>query len=380
MTAPPEAFSHLNLYDVLHSLPEGVTLADVEGHIVFSNDAADRILGVGAPSDATPEEWADHYGVYRPDGVTPFPADAYPLVRALDGETPRDVEMLIRNPAHPEGAIISVSGRPLFDTEGAIIGAAVVFRDVTSLRRVQAELEVSVQELRAAQAGKDELVAFVVHDLKGPLTAITSICDLLTRGALHDTEQVLEDVQTIKESAWRLNRMVIDLLDIQMAQDGALQPEWKDVDVQELLAEVARAVSSRSTKLASRVVLEVPTPLTLRGDRSLLFRLLMNLADNCMKYGPAEGEIRLSGRAAGDGSILLSVRDQGPGVPEALRERIFEKYSLVERDEGRRVEDSRGLGLRFCRVVTEAHGGRIWVEDAEPSGARFCVELPLAGA
>jgi signal transduction histidine kinase len=374
----PEAFSPLNLYNVLHSLPEGVTLADVDGRIVFSNDAADRILGVGVPPDAVPEQWAEHYGVFRADGVTPFSAGEYPLVRALAGETPRDVEMLIRNPARPEGAVISVSGRPLFDVERKIIGAAVVFRDVTRLRRMQTELEEKVQELRAAQAGKDELVAFVVHDLKGPLTAITTICELLTRDALHETDQVLEDVQAIKESAWRLNRMVIDLLDIQMAQDGALEPAWKDVDLHELMAEVVRAVSSRSTTSPGRIAFDVPKPLMLRGDRSLLFRLLMNLVDNCIKYGPPEGEIRLSGRASGDGGVLLSVRDQGPGVPEALRERIFEKYSLVERDDGRRAEDSRGLGLRFCHVVAEAHGGRIWVEDAEPSGARFCVDLPPA--
>lgn len=69
------------------------------------------------------------------------------------------------------------------------------------------------------------------------------------------------------------------------------------------------------------------------------------------------------------------MRDEGPGVPEHLRDRIFEKYAKVEREEGCRSRDSRGLGLRFCRVVAEAHGGRIWVEDAEPTGARFCLEL-----
>lgn len=165
MTPTPEAFSRLDLYTVLHSLPSGVTLANTEGRIVFSNQAADRILGVAKSADASPDEWADHYGVFLPDGETPFPTDQYPLVRALNGEEVHDVEMLIRNPTHPDGALISTSGQQLFDVDATPIGAAVVFRDVTELRRIQLL--------------KDELAAFIVHDLKNPLTAIIGTCDLI---------------------------------------------------------------------------------------------------------------------------------------------------------------------------------------------------------
>jgi len=77
----PDDFSRINLYTVLHGLPEGVTLANAEGRIVFSNEAADRILGTTAATEAVPDEWASHYGVFLPDGSTPFPTDQYPLVR-----------------------------------------------------------------------------------------------------------------------------------------------------------------------------------------------------------------------------------------------------------------------------------------------------------
>lgn len=113
---------------LLDSLGEGVTLATQDGRIVFSNEAADRILGVEA-TDAPPQAWAEHYGVFLLDGETPFPTDGYPLVRALSGEESDGVEMLIRNPNIPEGAIISVTGRPLRDAAGEIVGAAVVRRD-----------------------------------------------------------------------------------------------------------------------------------------------------------------------------------------------------------------------------------------------------------
>ena len=373
MPLMPEIFSRLNLYDVLHSLPDGVTLADAEGRIIFSNAAADRILGTTAATDASSDEWSAHYGVFLLDGSTPFPTSEYPLLRALCGEHPHDVEMLVRNEARPDGAIISVSGRPLFADE-SIIGAAVVFRDVTRLRRVQAELERTVEELTTAQKAKDELAAFLIHDLKSPLTAITGLCDLITVDNLHDKEQVIDDVQTIKESAWRLNGMVVDLLDIQMAEDGALDIDASELVLAEMLEHVAESAGRFARARGHRIEVDCEPDVSLVADPDLLYRLVMNLVDNCFKYGPEGGGIWLTGKTKEGGPVVITVRDEGPGVPAELRERIFEKYSLIERDQGR-VKDSRGLGLRFCGVVAEAHGGRIWVEDAEPRGARFCVEL-----
>lgn len=112
------------------------------------------------------------------------------------------------------------------------------------------------------------------------------------------------------------------------------------------------------------------------ADRPLIIRLVVNLIDNCVKYGPPDGKIWLEASHEGRETVRLCVADEGPGVPEDLREKVFEKYARVERVAGSRSAESRGLGLRFCKVVADAHGGRIWVEDREPKGARFCVELP----
>ena len=116
MPLMPEIFSRLNLYNVLHCLPDGVTLADAEGRIIFSNAAADRILGTTAATDASSDEWSAHYGVFLLDGATPFPTSEYPLLRALGGEHPHDVEMVVRNETRPDGAIISVSDDPSSQT------------------------------------------------------------------------------------------------------------------------------------------------------------------------------------------------------------------------------------------------------------------------
>jgi len=357
-----EAFSRLHLYSVLDSLPYGVTLANAEGRIVFSNDAADEILGVEADPGAIPDAWAERYGAFLPDGETPFPTEEYPLIRALKGERPHGVEMIIRNPARPEGAVISVSGQQLLDSDGTPIGAAVVFEDVTELRRTQAQ--------------KHELIAFIVHDIRSPLTSIVTTCDLISMDGADET--LADDVRSIRRAAWRVHHMAQDLLDLCVAEDSELPLERTTVGVADLLRDVREVASDRVGRRAAERIQagHVDPSLEVHADHGLLLRAMMNLVDNCVKYGPSDGTIRLEAAGGGRGTVVLRVRDQGPGVPEHLRERIFDKYAKAEREEGARSSGSRGLGLRFCRVVAQAHGGRIWVEDAEPRGASFSLELP----
>lgn len=219
-----------------------------------------------------------------------------------------------------------------------------------------------------------------MHDLKSPLTTIIATCDLIATDH-GDDKTLLEDVLSVRSAAQRINRMVLDLLDTRMAEDGALEPARSHVDVGGLLEEVRDAALGRmGTRDPRRVLIGGAEGLSVHADRDLLFRAVVNLLDNCVKYGPDDGRIWIEATPTESATRLIAVRDEGPGVPEHLRDSIFEKYARVEREEGYRARDSRGLGLRFCRVVAEAHGGRIWVEDAEPIGARFCLELPTDDA
>jgi EAL domain-containing protein (putative c-di-GMP-specific phosphodiesterase class I) len=141
---------------VIDSLGDGVTLANAEGKIVFSNKAADRIVGVAATPEP-PERWGEYYGVFQPDGSARFPTDEIPLLRALRGEDTNNVELMIRNERVPEGVVVSVTGRPIRDPQGTIVGASVVFRDITALREAERRLEASNAELLRANERLREL-------------------------------------------------------------------------------------------------------------------------------------------------------------------------------------------------------------------------------
>jgi signal transduction histidine kinase len=368
-TRPPTP-DPTRVHAALAALSEGITLADPTGRITYSNPAADRILGIG-PTAAPPEEWADHYGVFLPGTDKPFPAEDYPLVRALRREATDNVEMSIRNPGHPEGILISVSGRPVTNGGGEVTGAAVVFRDVTALREAEAELQKTVADLRAVQSQKDELIGFLVHDMKGPLTAILASANLMETDAGRSAHD-LEGLAAIAEGAQSLHRMVLDLLDIQTGADGRLEPALERIPVLPILEWVAAGARARGRMVA----VDAAEGLEVDADPELFRRVAANLLDNCEKYCEEGTPIFVSAVRDGSRGLRLTVRDEGPGVPVELREAIFEKYARLERDAGRRRGGSRGLGLRFCKVAVEAHGGRIWVEDNVPSGAAFVVELP----
>jgi PAS domain S-box-containing protein len=136
---------------VMESMGDGLVVADEHGRFLFFNPAAERILGLGL-TDAAPEEWSKHYGLFFPDGRTPFPTHDLPLTRALRGEESNQVEMFVRNPKVPDGVFISVTGRPLRDERGVLRGGVVVFRDCTGSKRSEQQLQRAVEELRQSEA------------------------------------------------------------------------------------------------------------------------------------------------------------------------------------------------------------------------------------
>ena len=228
-------------------------------------------------------------------------------------------------------------------------------------------------DLMRLQLQKERLTAFVIHDLKNPVATIDLLGQLLLAQSEldHDSREMVSDVRAQTAA---MNRMIMNLLDLAKADEGQLSPRRGDVAVRELidgtLTELTVQATARKVRLASRVTVD-----QLRGDPDLLRRMLANLIENAIRHAPADTAITVTA-AAVDGATELRVADQGAGVPEAMREKIFSAFVQLEDPEtGVPQRAGRGLGLAFCHAVATCHGGSITVEDGAP-GAVFCVRLP----
>ncbi|WP_348980422.1 ATP-binding protein [Polyangium sp. 15x6] len=240
------------------------------------------------------------------------------------------------------------------------------------------ELEARSRELAAEHAAllelqrqKEELSALVVHDLKSPAAAIALAAAVQLRSAdLNPAER--RRWSAVFSSAERIIRTAANVLDIAQSQDGRLVPRYADVELCGLLAEIRDVVLPIAEKHEQTIELSCDVPAgALRADRDLLGRTLHNFVDNALRYSPTRSTVRIEARA--DAAwVTVAVCDEGPGVPVEMRERIFDRYVRLEGN-GR---SGWGLGLSFCKLAVEAHGGASWIEDNTPKGSRFCFRLP----
>lgn len=281
-------------------------------------------------------------------------------------------------------AIDSGSGQPT-----AVLS---LVQDVTDRRRAEQELarlneelEARVEQRTAALAEKNEelrqvermrqgLIQMIVHDLKNPLTAALSGCSyLIDAGRLQG--ESLAATELVQEAAEQMHRMVLDILDVSESERGTFAAHRQPVALSALLQRTSALCELRVRNAERDYRAEIQELGMVEVDPGLIDRVIQNLVDNAIKYSRVRTTVELRARRV-DGAVELSLRDEGAGIPPAERERIFEPYARL--DSAPMDRSSKGLGLAFCRLAVHAHGGRIWVEDAEPRGALFRVQLPVA--
>ena len=221
------------------------------------------------------------------------------------------------------------------------------------------------------QLQKERLMGFVVHDLKNPVSNIDLQAQLLVRDRL--SPDAREAGAHIREEVRSLMRLLLNLLDLSKSEEGRLVPARTAVDLASLLGDVCDALAgrARAREISLRQVVSAPS---VNADPDLLRRVLENLLENALRHAPPNSVVTVSASTR-RGAIELGVADAGPGVPPAHREAIFDRFLQVDKPEQAANRSGRGLGLAFCRLAVEAHGGRIWVEDAQP-GALFLLSIP----
>ncbi len=265
--------------------------------------------------------------------------------------------------------------RRLGDAASAVAGGDLARRSGLGARRDEVgELGRSFDTMASAlQAADDQRRRFlqdVVHELRTPLTVIDA-----TSSAMLDGVYPLETdhVETIREQAHLLARIVDDLRTLNLAEIGKLPLAMQAVDATELLAATATAFEARATAVGQRLEVEAEPGVAVTGDPDRLRQVLAALVDNALRHAPPGGEVRL--RTHGTGPVVrFEVEDTGPGVAADDLGRVFDRF--FEADEARdRAAGHSGLGLAIVRALVEAHGGRVGVENVPGSGARFWFEL-----
>ncbi len=228
-------------------------------------------------------------------------------------------------------------------------------------------------DLMRLQLQKEQLSSFVIHDIKNPINTVDLHAQLLLRRA-ELSERSRHSVEQIRQEVRSIMRLVLNLLDISKSDEGTLVAQLQKVDLGQLVSEVAQEfrIRAESGRISIATHLEA---WSVKADPDLLKRVLENLLDNAIRYAPEDSQVTLSAGPAGE-LVAIRVADQGKGIPEAMRERVFDRFARLGEDGGA-GRSGRGLGLQFCKLAVQAQGGSIAVEEASP-GAVFCVKLPPA--
>ncbi len=242
------------------------------------------------------------------------------------------------------------------------------------LRRQKRLIQESNEQLRKLEELRDDLVHMVVHDMRTPLTAIYGFLQTLeTLEGERLSEQGREFVQTALASTEDLVEMVSSLLDVSKMEAGEMKLNLTQCELltiaREALAKVEPLKGDRQLMLSG-----TDEPVTVMADAELIARVFQNLLGNALKFTPDDGRVTVSIEPSAD-AVRVLVQDTGPGIPPEYRERIFEKFGQVE-NPANRQRYSTGIGLTFCKLAVEAHGGQVGVDSEEGRGSTFWFTLP----
>jgi PAS domain S-box-containing protein len=251
-----------------------------------------------------------------------------------------------------------------------VIARRVKFEETDSARWILRDISAR-KELDAL---REDMTAMIYHDLRSPLGNIISSLDMLD-GMLPKDESMHSILAIASNSAGRIQRMVSSLLDISRLESGQPIADQNAIDPLALLREALHDVQQAADRRSQKIEAKTPAALPLIWvDVDMIHRVLINLLENASKYSPNETVIRLSAEVEGT-FVKISVKDQGPGIAPVDQQRIFDKFTRI----GEKTQPSGlGIGLAFCKLAVEGHGGEIRVQSELKKGTTVIITLPIA--
>lgn len=374
---------------VTHLLQASITTAlvgvDSEGLITVFNSGAQRLLDF----EPTEQIGRPFTGLFDPaqlierTGTDDLDLAFRTLTTELreDGELPnRDWTWVDR-----KGALHAVSMSLTISDPSTGTGLLCVARDVTEQRRSQellvAALEkerTAVERLRVLDEAKSDFVSTVSHELRTPVTSILGYTEMLLDGSMGDPEPDQRPLlETIRRNGERLIDLCNDLLTLSGLDSGSVQWKAEEVDLAQLLHEVAATVAPL---LAGRdlffAVETPPGPVVVAGDRAQLERVFDNLLSNAVKFTEDGGLVQVDVASDGE-SAIVKVRDTGIGIPDEEQDRLFQRFFRSSTAQRQAIQGT-GLGLSIVQSIIDSHGGSVQVRSAHQEGSSFTVTIPLA--
>ncbi len=277
---------------------------------------------------------------------------------------------------------ISLTISPIRDRDGRVVGASKIARDVSERKRLEAEREearrreqVALTQARLANQAKDEFLAMLAHELRNPVGVIVNALAVLDRQAVgpqHDRARSL-----IGRQANHLARLLDDLLDVARIGGHLVELEREPVNLRGAVEQAAEAERPRMEHKRQRLIMSLgPAPAMVMGDPVRLQQIFGNLLNNATKYTPVGGSIWIELRVE-DGRAVVTVTDNGPGIPADKLVTVFDLFVQANPTLAR-TEGGLGIGLTLVKQLVELHGGDVTAERAGPlGGARFTVRLPI---
>jgi PAS domain S-box-containing protein len=339
---------------ILRSVADGIFGADSTGRVDFVNPAAAEILGA-LPSELIGREVHSIIHSDRSGEVCDDQCRARRAFLLHESTSGQDVFYRLDGSSFP----VEFSLTPMLD-HGEIIGSVLSFRDIG--------------ERYALDRMKDEFISTVSHELRTPLTSIRGALGLLSSGLLGEISDKASNLLRIAVSnSDRLVRLINDILDLERMESGRAPLNFRPCAMNELAQQVVDAMQPMADAASIRLLLKVePTPT--EGDPDRLLQVLTNLLSNAIKFSPLDSTVSVEATPV-EGGAMLSVIDEGRGIPTDKLESIFDRFQQVDASDSRQ-KGGTGLGLAICRTIIQQHGGRIWAEHNAGRGSAFRIFLP----
>jgi PAS domain S-box-containing protein len=359
-----------NFVTVVEESTDFIGMCDTNGIPFFVNRAGLDMVGLDSIEEARRTSVAEFF---FPEDQGKIMNEFFPRV-VEDGHG--EIEIRFRHFKTGAARWMAYKVSALTDADNKPIGFATVSQDVTERKRLSDNLARLAADLSETDRRKNEFLATLAHELRNPLAPMSNMLEVVKR-AEGDQQLLKQAHDTIERQLDQMVRLVDDLLDLSRITHDRLELRRTEVELSEVIQQAVEAARPLIDAAGHNLTIDLPDePIYLNADRTRLAQVFGNLLNNSCKYTKPNGTISLSAKRL-DSEVLVTVRDDGAGIPQDKLDRIFDMFMQVDRS-AERSQSGLGIGLTLVKRLTEMHGGSIEaISGGEGKGSEFVVHLPI---